>query len=99
MHDNCNDCPMEPRVIALEEANRQHGERIGKLETETAVQNTQLKNMDGKLDDIKADNKSILTKVEALEAKPGKKWDGLAEKAVWAVCAAVIAFLLAKVGL
>ena len=48
MHDNCNpkDCPMLPRVEALEEANKTHGrthegmyDRIRALETENAVQN------------------------------------------------------------
>ena len=31
--------------------------------------------------------------------KPGRRWESLVEKAVWAVCAAVIAFLLGRVGL
>ena len=38
-------------------------------------------------------------KVDVIEKKPGKRWEGIVEKAVWAVCAAVIAFLLAKIGL
>lgn len=104
--DNPRDCPLLPRVEALEGANKQHSEthreifrRLGNLESMTAVQDTQLKNIDEKLDEIKANNKTILAKVEALESKPGKRWDGLVEKAIWAVCAAVIAFLLGRVGL
>ena len=31
--------------------------------------------------------------------KPVRRWESLVEKAVWAVCAAVIAFLLGRVGL
>ena len=42
---------------------------------------------------------ALTAKVEALEAKPGKRWESVVEKAVWAVCAAVIAFLLGRVGL
>ena len=38
-------------------------------------------------------------KVDALEAGPGRRWNGLTEKAAWAVCAAVIAFLLGGIGL
>lgn len=104
--DHPRDCPLVRRVEALEEANGQHSathremfKRLGDLEAATAVQDTQLKNIDEKLGDIKADQKTILAKVEALEAKPAKRWEGLVEKAVWAVCAAVIAFLLGRVGL
>lgn len=84
MHDNCNDCPVLPRVEALEEANKQHSAthremfgRLGALETATAVQENKLDTIDDKLDDIQSDNKAILSKVEAIEAKPGKRWEAL----------------------
>lgn len=110
MNEKCandpRDCPLLPRVEALEKANDVHSEthreifkRLNGLESMTAVQDTQLKNIDEKLDEIKENDKAILAKVEALEAKPAKRWDGLVEKALWAVCAAVIAFLLGRVGL
>lgn len=107
MSEKCNEaCPMEPRISALEEANRQHSAthremfaRLGNLETQTAVQENKLDTIDDKLDDIQADNKSILQKVEAMEAKPGKRWEGLVDKAIWAVVGAVIAFLMYKAGL
>ena len=38
-------------------------------------------------------------KVSAIEAKPGKRVDGLIDKIVWAVCAAVIAYVLSQIGL
>lgn len=99
-------CPLTARVDALERANEQHSEthreifrRLGNLESMTAVQDTQLKNIDEKLDEIKENDKAILAKVEALETKPGKRWEGIVDKALWAVCAAVIAFLLGRIGL
>ena len=80
MNDNCVDCPLAPRVEALEEVNRQHSathremfDRLRTLETLSAVQE--------------------------LRDKPGKRWESLVEKTIWAVCAAVIAFLLGRVGL
>lgn len=104
--DNPRDCPLLPRVEALEKANDVHSEthreifrRVGDLESMTAVQDTQLKNIDEKLDEIKENDKAILAKVDALEAKPGKRWEGIVDKALWAVCAAVIAFLLGRLGL
>lgn len=36
---------------------------------------------------------------EAEQAAPKKRWDAIVDKAIWAVLAAVIAFLLAKIGL
>lgn len=38
-------------------------------------------------------------KVTDLESKPGKRWDGIVEKCIWAVVGAVIIFLLAKLGI
>lgn len=99
MNDNCVDCPLVPRVEALEEANRQHSathremfDRLRTLETLSAVQENKLDTILKKLDEITA-------KVDALESRPAKRWEGLVEKSIWAVCAAVIAFLLGRVGL
>lgn len=99
MPEKCSDCPIEPRVAALEEANKQHSathremfDRLRSMETTTAVQENKLDTILTKLDDL-------TDKVEALEAKPARRWENLVEKAFWAVAAAVIAFMLAKVGL
>lgn len=99
MNDNCVDCPLAPRVEALEEVNRQHSvthremfDRLRTLETLSAVQENKLDTILKKLDEITA-------KVDALESRPAKRWEGLVEKSIWAVCAAVIAFLLGRVGL
>lgn len=107
MHDNCSqdNCPLIPRVEALEESNKQHSAthremfgRLGALERISDVQENKLDNIEDKLDDIQTDNKSILQKVEALEAKPGKRWESTVDKVIWAVVGAVIAFLMYKAG-
>ena len=36
---------------------------------------------------------------EAEQAAPKKRWDSIKDKAIWAVLAAVIAFLLGRIGL
>ena len=38
-------------------------------------------------------------KVTALEEKPIRRADGLVDKIIWAICAAVITFVLAQIGL
>lgn len=134
MSESCNECPMLPRIDALERANEQHGQthreifgRVGKLETENAVQNANYQAIIDTLGKMDAKNEKLIAKVESieqcvsaqlqtinelnergknnqkrlddLEAKPGKRWEGIVDKAIWAVCAAVIAFLLARLGL
>lgn len=100
---NPNDCPVSARVDSLErefdryrgnssETHRQMFERIGALEQSGATLKTKLDVMDEKLDELTA-------AVKTLTDKPSKRWDGLVDKAIWAVCAAVIAFLLGRLGL
>lgn len=48
---------------------------------------------------MESDVKEIKADVKSLTEKPGKRYDGLVDKAVWAVLAAVIAFLLGRIGL
>ena len=104
--DNPRDCPLVPRVEALERANEQHGsthrevfDRLRALETSDAVQKEQYNTILEKLDGLTSRHDELNRKLSELEGKPGKRWEGLVEKALWAVCAAVIAFLLGRVGL
>ena len=92
---------MEQIVVKLQEttdrSTRNEG-RIKKLEAENdvlhelatsvAVMAEQLKHMNTSVD-------TLSSKVADLEKKPGKRWDGLVDKAVWAVSGAVIAWLAA----
>ena len=55
--------------------------------------------LDEKLTHMGANLEKLLATHEANAAKPGKRWDAIVDKAIWAVVAAVIAFVLAKVGL
>lgn len=44
---------------------------------------------------IQQDVQEIKADVKALTDKPGKRWDGLVDKALWLVAGAVLAWLLA----
>lgn len=99
MTDCAENCPVAGRVEALERANEQHGKthremfrRLNDVERDNAVQDAHYRAIDAKLDEL-----TIM--VKELSGKAGKRWEGLVEKALWAVCAAVIAFLLARIGL
>ena len=55
--------------------------------------------LDEQLNNMNNNISKILDQQEACAMKPGKRWDAIVDKAIWAVLAAVIAFILAKVGL
>lgn len=67
-------------------------EVLQKLATSVAVMAEQIKTMN-------ANVQSLTGKVDKLEEKPAKRWDGLVDKAIWAVAAALIGFALAQIGL
>ncbi len=101
MNEKCSEaCPELDRLEQqLKELQRQNGrdhkelrDRLSRVETTNAVQNAKYDAIMEKLD-------ALAHKVDALEAKPGKRWDSLVEKALWAMGAAVIAFLLGRIGL
>ena len=101
MPENCtpNDCPLEPRVSALERVNEQHGNthreifrRMNEVERANAVQDERYSAIDKKLDELNV-------MVRELSSKAGKRWDSLMDKLIWAVAGAVTAFLLGGIGL
>jgi len=97
-----NDVEMERRVTAVEDRTKSNTHRLDdmekrmdnldKLVTSVEVLATRQETVETDVREIKAD-------VKALSAKPGKRWEAIVDKALWAVCAAVIAFLLGRVGL
>lgn len=103
MPDTCagtpRDCPLIPRVEALEEeaernksAHKEFYEKLERSHTSVAL-------IEQRLEQIKEDTAEIKNSVQTLREKPAKRWDNIVDKALWAVCAAVISFLLARAGL
>jgi hypothetical protein len=50
-------------------------------------------------ENVESDVKEIKNDVKSITGKSGKRWDGLVDKIVWAVAAALIAFILSRIGL
>ena len=48
---------------------------------------------------VENDVKEIKADVKSLASKPGERWDSLMDKIIWGVAGAVLAFILAKIGL
>lgn len=66
--------------------------RLNDLERAEAAQEQHFLTVNEKLD-------KLIEWQENQRDKPARRWEAIVEKAVWAVCAAVIAFLLGRVGL
>ena len=78
----------EGRIKKLEEENK----ALHQLATSVAVMAEQMKHM----------NQSVTTltsEVEELKEKPGKRWDSLVDKFIWALAAALLGYVLAQIGL
>lgn len=76
--------------------------RIKKLEEESGVLHQLATSVAVMAEQLKAMNASVSTltnEVEEMREKPGKRWDAIIDKVIWAVLAAVIAFLLGRIGL
>jgi predicted nucleic acid-binding Zn-ribbon protein len=48
---------------------------------------------------VENDVKEIKEDVKSLTSKSGQRWDSLVDKIIWAVAGAVLAFVMAKIGL
>ena len=96
------DLEHEGRLAKVEERAKSNTHRLDKLEETTAVIHriaSSVERLADKQETVAESVEKLDGKVTALEQKPGKRWDSIVEKAIWAVVAAVIAFLLGKVGL
>ena len=60
---------------------------------------TSMEVMASKQEQVAESVKKLDSKVTALEHKPIKRLDGLVDKIIWAVCAAVLSFVFTKLGL
>lgn len=78
----------EGRIKKLE----QEHTTLQQLATSVAVMAEQLRSMNSNVT-------SLNDKVDLLEKKPAKRWESIVEKVIWAVAAAIIAFMLGKMGL
>lgn len=87
---------LEKNVNELRKQNSSSHERIfdrlGELEKQEGIQLVQYEHIMEKLDQLAGD-------VKELKAKPGKRWEGIVEKAIGILVAAVLGFMLARLGL
>lgn len=96
------DLEHERRLTQVEQRSKSNTHRLEKLEESTEAINrlaTSMEVMAGKQEQVAETVEKLDGKVTALEQKPVKRVDSLVDKIIWAVCGAVITFLLARMGL
>lgn len=96
------DLKHEERLTKVEERSKSNSHRIEEIERRQdnldkiagAVEALAVReeNVESVVTEIKGD-------VKSLTSKSGQRWESLVDKVIWAVCAAVIAFLLGRIGL
>ena len=96
------DLEHERRLTQVEQRSKSNTHRLEKLEESTEAINrlaTSMEVMVSKQEQVAETVEKLDGKVTALEEKPLRRMDGLVDKIIWAVCAAVITFVLARMGL
>lgn len=96
------DLEHERRLTAVEDRSKSNMRRIDKLEESTEAINrlaTSMEVMVVKQEEVADKVGELDKKVTVIETKPAKRWEALVEKAVGLVVAALVGFLLAKIGL
>ena len=69
------------------------------LEQSGSAQEARYQAIMDKLTELSVRLNEALATIAALKEKPAKRWESIADKAIWAVLAAVIAFVLGRMGL
>lgn len=96
------DLEHERRLTQVEQRSKSNTHRLEKLEESTEAINrlaTSMEVMVSKQEQVAQTVDKLDKKVTAMEEKPVKRVDGLVDKLIWAICAAVITFILARIGL
>lgn len=90
---------LEARIEALEEwrdDSKQFHAKFYDWQREQIARDAKL---DEQLSNMDRNINKLVSWQESQQSAPKKRWDAIVDKAIWAVLAAVIAFLLARVGL
>ena len=90
---------LEMRIEQLEkwqESSREFHESFYNWQRSQIARDSKL---DEQLKTMNANLEKVVEYQEGQKSKPGNRWDAIVDKAIWAVLAAIIAFVLAKFGL
>lgn len=86
-------------VEAMAQSNKDRLDEVEKRQDNLESLATSVATLATREERVEKDVKEIKADVKTLAAKPGKRWDAVVDKIVWALLAAVLAFLLGRLGL
>lgn len=96
------DLEHERRLTVVEDRSKSNTKRLDDMEKrqddlEDLVGSVKV--LATKQEAVESDVKEIKSDVKELTSKPAKRWEGLVDKIIMTLAAAVIGFLLARIGL
>lgn len=93
---------IEHRLTEVEERSKSNAQRLSEMEKRQDDLDelvSTVKVLAVREENVENDVKEIKADVKSLTSKPGQRWDSLVDKIIWAVAGAVLAYILARVGL
>lgn len=96
------DLEHERRLTEVESRSKSNTKRLDELEERQDNLETLASSVSAlavREERMESDVKEIKADVKTLTEKPAKRWDAVVDKAVWAALAAMIAFMLGRLGL
>jgi hypothetical protein len=92
---------MEHRITVVEDRSKTNSKRLDELEKRQDNLDelvTTVKVLAVREESVENDVKEIKSDVKSLTDKPAKRWDGLVDKIILTIAAAIIGFILAQIG-
>ena len=93
---------IEHRLTEVEERSKSNTHRLDELEKRQDDLDelvSVVKVLAVREEAVENDVKEIKADVKSLTSKPAERWDSLVDKIIWAVAGAVVAYILAQIGL
>lgn len=90
------------RLTAVEQRSKSNSHRLETLEKHTEALNTLATSVAVMAERVETTGDkvdSLCTDVQELKSEPGKRWKSVVEKVIYIVVAAVVGFILARLGL
>lgn len=92
----------ESRLVKVEERTKANSHRLDEVERRQDDLDKLVSSVSvlaAKQEQVESDVKEMKADVKTLIGKPARRWDAMVDKILWAVLAAVIAFVLGRMGL
>lgn len=96
------DTEIAERISAIEQRSKSNSHRLDTLEKHTEALNTLTTSVAVMAERVKTTGDKVdglCTDVQELKSEPGKRWKAVAERVIYIVVAAVVGFILARLGL